>query len=82
MNQVSWRDRAACKGSDPALFFPDRGDRYTAARALAVCQRCPVRPECIEYNMAMPAHLAKNGIWGGMTEEGRRTMRRARRTVA
>lgn len=73
-----WRDRAACRGGDPERFFPAAaaGPEYEAqvAVALAVCARCPVRPECLTWALdALPY-----GVAGAMTEQQRRD-ERARR---
>jgi WhiB family redox-sensing transcriptional regulator len=72
-----WRLRAACKDQDPELFFPvsEKGPGARQAhRATAVCARCPVRSECLEY--ALDNGL-DHGIFGGTTESERRTLRRA-----
>ena len=75
-----WRQDAACRDEDPELFFPisevGPGARQTA-QAKAVCARCPVRTQCLEY--ALDNGLS-HGIFGGMTESDRRTL--ARRTRA
>ena len=71
-----WRHRAACRDEDPELFFPlsemGPGARQTA-QAKAVCARCPVRAECLEYALD---NALDHGIYGGMTEAERRTLRR------
>lgn len=69
MDAESWVTRAACRGADPAIFFPGPDD--DAAEALAVCARCPVRQECLEY--ALEAR-ERYGIWGGTTERQRRRL--------
>jgi WhiB family redox-sensing transcriptional regulator len=68
----SWRRRykAACRGADPDLFFPDRGESAEPARQ--VCAQCPVRQPCLEY--AISQGIA-HGIWGGLTERDRRALR-------
>ena len=74
-----WRHRAACRDEDPELFFPlseiGPGARQTA-QAKAVCARCPVRAECLDY--ALDNGL-DHGIYGGVTESERRTLRRTAR---
>jgi WhiB family redox-sensing transcriptional regulator len=79
-----WRQGAACRDQDPELFFPltDLGPGARQAdRAKAVCARCPVRTECLDY--ALDNGL-DHGIFGGATETERRELRRARtsRTAA
>lgn len=73
---TNWRQRAACRGLDPEIFFPERGESTREAKA--VCAGCPVRPECLEY--ALDAREV-NGIWGGKSERERRSIRRKRRTA-
>lgn len=63
-----WRSDAACRGEDPALFFPGRGGSVDAA--LAVCDRCPVRAECADAG-----RTEYSGVWGGMSERQRRLLR-------
>ncbi len=76
----SWQDRAACTGMDRRLFFgPDdepRPDReIREAKAKAVCKRCPVRVQCLDYALR---HSIRHGIWGGLNEEERARERRRR----
>lgn len=66
-----WRHRAACRDEDPELFFPagTSGPMLRQiAEAKAVCQRCPVAGECLEWAL----HRGEVGIWGDTTEEERR----------
>jgi WhiB family redox-sensing transcriptional regulator len=70
----SWHRYAACRGSDPRLFFPERGE--PTGRAIAVCRRCPVRSECLMYAIG---DGTKHGVWGGVAEAQRRHLRRAAR---
>ncbi|HEX9854919.1 MAG TPA: WhiB family transcriptional regulator [Acidimicrobiia bacterium] len=69
----SWRDHAACAGSDTDLFFPIGEDDEAAAPAKAVCAICPVREDCLQYALATNQ---TDGIWGGMTGAERRRLRR------
>ena len=68
-----WHSYAACANVDPDLFFPERGESTSEAKA--VCFTCPVREECLEYALRAGE---KFGIWGGMSERERRRIRRAR----
>jgi len=76
---VDWVHRARCKDEDPELFFPV-GTTGPAAvqieQAKTICRRCDVRAECLEWAMATGQDA---GIWGGLSEEERRALRRARR---
>lgn len=72
----SWAARGACRNSDPELFFPIT-PAGPAARQLAeakeVCDRCPVRHECLTFALETGQDF---GVWGGTTEIERRAIRR------
>jgi WhiB family transcriptional regulator, redox-sensing transcriptional regulator len=73
---TSWAGRGACRGSDPELFFPitQSGPAISQiAKARAICARCPVRAQCLEFAMDSGQDF---GVWGGMSEGERRTLRR------
>lgn len=74
-----WRERAACRGCDPDLFFPARRGDNIPPEVRAVCGACPVRKECLAEGMD-----ERFGVWGGVSERGRRRLRatRPRRQVA
>jgi WhiB family redox-sensing transcriptional regulator len=76
LNQ-SWRQRAACRGLDPEIFYPAAEEDSDAAKA--VCATCPVREACLEYALAAREH---EGIWGGTTPRERRRIIRQRRKSA
>ena len=67
----SWRRRAACRGLDPDLFFPERGESGAAAKA--VCAQCPVTRQCLAFALANDETL---GVWGATTPRARRPLRR------
>jgi WhiB family redox-sensing transcriptional regulator len=73
-----WRGRAACRDSDPDLFFPV-GSSGTAVEeiqaAKAVCGTCTVRPQCLAFALESNQEA---GVWGGLDEEERRRLRRNR----
>lgn len=69
---MTWIDRAACRNENPDLFFPERGE--SSREAKDICRPCPVKVECIDYAMR---HRITYGIWGGLSERQRKTMRRA-----
>jgi WhiB family redox-sensing transcriptional regulator len=46
-----------------------------AEQAKAVCRVCPVAAHCLEYALYSRQEA---GIWGGLDEEERRVLRRAR----
>ncbi|MEU9689238.1 WhiB family transcriptional regulator [Amycolatopsis japonica] len=74
MSMAGDLSEAACRGEDPELFFPvtetGPGARQ-AARAKAVCARCPVVSACLAY--AVDNGLA-HGVFGGLTGSERRQL--------
>ncbi len=72
----AWADQAACKDADPDLFHPTPGNAYTRRAAVAVCDRCPVRGDCLAYVLANERDWSRDGIWGGLTATQRRELYR------
>ena len=75
--EITWRQRGACNGLDPAVFYPDSEE--TAEEAKAICALCPVRLSCLEHALTM---RERDGVWGGTTEKERRRIIRQRRRSA
>lgn len=72
-----WRQKAACRGVDPDIFYPVTDEE--AEDAKAICRSCPVQETCLDWALASPE---KEGVWGGATErERRRIIRRRRRSA-
>lgn len=74
---MTWRQRGACNGLDPAVFFPESEE--AAEEAKEICAECPVRIACLEH--ALASH-ERDGVWGGATERERRRLIRQRRRTA
>lgn len=74
---LSWRQRAACRGVDPDIFYPVSDEE--AGPAKTICAQCPVRESCLEYALA---NRERDGVWGGATERERRRIVRQRRKSA
>lgn len=73
---MDWLFRAACRAEEPELFFPvgTAGPALAqTARAKAVCRRCPVMIRCRTWALST-GQVA--GVWGGMSEDERRALRR------
>jgi WhiB family redox-sensing transcriptional regulator len=71
VRRQGWRDRAACLGADPELFFPEAGGagKAAAAKAKAICATCPVTAPCLRFALESPE---ESGTWGGVPERDRR----------
>lgn len=76
-HRAHWTDRAACRGEDPAIFFPEDFPRsevpLVVKQAQAVCGRCPVRLECLAAALERPESA---GVWGGLDKGPRQDLRR------
>ena len=73
---TDWRELAACRDSDPSLFFPigttgPAVDQIEVARA--ICAQCSVREECLNYALETNQEA---GVWGGYAEDDRRRLRK------
>ncbi len=76
IEQDDWRDYSACRDTDPDLFFPvgTTGPAIEQIEtAKAVCRACDVQRACLEFALVTNQD---SGIWGGTSEEERRTLRR------
>jgi WhiB family redox-sensing transcriptional regulator len=74
----SWRSKALCRESNIDVFFPV-GTTGVAAdlidAAKEICQSCPVAATCLEFALETNQEA---GVWGGLTEDERRPLRKAR----
>lgn len=73
MSDRSWMTEANCLGLDPTLFFPERGRIPKEARD--VCAGCDVKSKCLDYSLDNGEYF---GVWGGVSERERRSLRRKR----
>jgi WhiB family redox-sensing transcriptional regulator len=67
-----WMERAACAHFPTDRFFPSEAE--SSADAVAVCEGCPVRLECLDYALR---HRLVHGVWGATTEVERKRMLRS-----
>lgn len=74
LKERSWIQRAACRGLDTNMFYPERGDKNMAKAARSVCEQCPVIDDCMEYGIS-----EKFGLWGGTSVMERRRLRKQRK---
>jgi WhiB family redox-sensing transcriptional regulator len=79
---MDWRDQAACRSEQPDLFFPvgTTGPAWRQlAKAKSICHRCPVMADCL----AWAVHTSERyGVWGGLSEDERDTLRRRRAQIS
>lgn len=69
-----WREKAACMGVDPELFFPSRNEDHSLREAKKVCKTCPVKGECLEQGLK-----ERWGVWGGKSQRELRKIRNKRK---
>ena len=73
---TDWRDLAACRDSEPTLFFPV-GTTGLALdhieEAKDICTECSVQEECLMYALQTNQEA---GVWGGYAEDDRRRLRK------
>ncbi|MFM7045181.1 MAG: WhiB family transcriptional regulator [Ilumatobacteraceae bacterium] len=72
----SWRRLAVCRDTDPELFFPVGTTGLALLQideAKRVCGECPVQSDCLQYALDTNQDA---GIWGGTSEDERRSLRR------
>ena len=75
---MDWRHDAACRDEDPELFFPvgTSGPALSqVTEAKSVCHRCTVASDCLAWALASGQGA---GVWGGMSEDERRALKRRR----
>jgi WhiB family redox-sensing transcriptional regulator len=72
-----WRARAACRDTDPDLFFPVGTTGHAVDQiesAKAVCRLCEAESACLEFALATNQ---ESGVWGATSEDERRKLRKA-----
>jgi hypothetical protein len=78
---MGWQRDAACRDTDPDLFFPASDDdtavivaRHKIAVA-PICSACPVAVDCLRWALDTGQD---HGLWAATTPTDRRAIRRAR----
>ncbi|HSX33305.1 MAG TPA: WhiB family transcriptional regulator [Candidatus Saccharimonadales bacterium] len=72
---LDWLTEGICKDEDPDLFFPIGNDGpalLQTAQAKAVCRRCPVKDECLQWALETGQD---DGVWGALSKDERRRLR-------
>lgn len=68
---LKWHDSANCKGMETNIFFTESTNKQykkNTALARAVCNKCKVRSECLNYALTENVPF---GIWGGLSPRER-----------
>lgn len=68
----AWHAEALCRGSmvdGESPWFPTRGGPTQGVKQ--VCEVCPVRDDCLDAGLSEAF-----GVWGGLAERSRRSVRR------
>ena len=74
-NALEWKTQGACVGNPSYFWFSDIAAEQ--ARAIRVCNACPVVEQCKEYALTHREY----GVWGGLTEAARRRAQRGKPMV-
>lgn len=76
MTRRQWRESAACRDSEPTLFFPVGTTGLAVEQieeAKGICSDCLVTEECLQYALQTNQEA---GVWGGYAEDERRRLRK------
>lgn len=76
LDDPTWRDDAACRDMDVNTFFPPKGRNDLIDAALGICAGCPVKRQCLHYELTTVTYADSHGVVGGTTEKERKMLRR------
>jgi len=65
---LKFTDYAACAGEETRIFYPFKDEKLLMMAAKAICARCIVRDECLNFAIENEENY---GIWGGLTPKER-----------
>ena len=73
-----WQMRAACRGTDTAVFYHPDNERGPSRvrremKAKSVCASCPVAASCLQWALSTREPY---GVWGGKSTEEREALLR------
>ena len=63
-----WEEYGLCSSVGGDLWFPARGEIAHTRAAKRICQRCPVKDQCLEQALRNDERF---GVWGGFTPKER-----------
>lgn len=70
-----WMAVAACRYTDPELWFAEKGEINKTRAARWICRtQCDVREQCLAFALANNENF---GVWGGYSENERRDLKRS-----
>src|SRR5688572_16820431 len=64
----AWQKGGLCREHPSVSWFPERGE--SAAPAKAICRRCTVRNDCLNYALSLEGRV--EGVWGATSPRERR----------
>lgn len=70
-----WFEQGACRGLGCEEFVKYPGTEDYALSLRQLCERCPVRQQCLQFALADPSIC---GLWGGTDDRERREIRKRR----
>ena len=76
ITRTDWRQTAACRDSEPTLFFPIGTTGLAVEQieeAKGICTACLVTEDCLQYALQTNQEA---GVWGGYAEDERRRLRK------
>ena len=76
ITRTEWREIAACRDSEPTLFFPIGTTGLAVEQieeAKGICADCVVTEDCLQYALQTNQEA---GVWGGYAEDERRRLRK------
>ena len=79
---TDWQQQGLCRVEDATVFFPPAHFEHKPEReareskAKAICARCPVRLQCLDWALAT---REPHGVWGGCSESERKQILLGRR---
>ena len=78
VRSMAWVEKASCRGHDPRWW--DGESKEDALKAIAICDVCPGRKECLEDDLRVPPYDGRRyNIRGGITGFKRDKMVRAKK---
>lgn len=66
-----WQKDALCQDYEPETFFPERSNK-TGSLARQICNKCPVKQECLDWTLEIEKGAGgRHGFFGGTSPKER-----------